>query len=161
MISFNKLRAVAPLCVVLLLLPAGGFEADNRKADKFYKLGAQAEARKDYDQALEYYEQAQKLDPKDAAYELAARRARFESSTAHVEAGNKLKKAGDLEKALAEFQKAFDVDPGSMIALQDMQQTKELLTEKQKLPAGEQPLTFGREGGEGEPGDDPVSSARA
>ncbi len=132
---------MAPLWVALLLLPAGGLEASNHKADKFYKLGTQAEARKDYDQALEYYEQAQKLDPKDAAYELAARRTRFESSTAHVEAGNNQRKAGDLEKALAEFQKAFDVNPGSMIALQDMQQTKELLTEKQKLPAGQQPLT--------------------
>ena len=46
---------------------------------------------------------------------------------AHVEAGNKLLKAGDLEQAFAEFQKAFAVDPGSMIALQNMQQVKELL----------------------------------
>ena len=44
-----------------------------------------------------------------------------------MEAGKKLQKAGDLEKALAEFQKAFALDPGSMIALQDMQQIKELL----------------------------------
>ncbi len=45
-------------------------------------------------------------------YELAARRARFESGTAHIEAGKKLQKAGDLEKALAEFQKAFDARSG-------------------------------------------------
>ena len=60
-----------------------------------------------------------------------------------MEAGKKLLKADDLEKALAEFQKAFATDPGSMIALQDMQQTKELLEQKQKglVPPGEKPLT--------------------
>src|ERR1700678_2217605 len=140
MIPFNKLRVMAPLCVALLLLPTGSLQAGNRKADKLFKLGVEAEARKEYDKALEYYGQALKIDPQDAAYELAARRARFESGTAHREAGNKLKKADDLEKALAEYQKAFNVDPGSMIALQDMQQTKELLAEKQKSP-GEKPLT--------------------
>jgi general secretion pathway protein D len=140
MIPFNKLRAMVPLCVALLLLPAGSLEAGNRKAEKLFKLGVLAESRKEYDKALEYYGQALKIDPQDAAYELAARRARFESGTAHIEAGNKLKKAEDLEKALGEYQKAFNVDPGSMIALQDMQQTKELLEEKQKSP-GEKPLT--------------------
>jgi general secretion pathway protein D len=140
MIPFNKLRVMAPLCVALLLLPSDSLQAGNRKADKLFKLGVEAEARKEYDKALEYYGQALKIDPQDAAYELAARRARFESGTAHIEAGNKLKKADDLEKALAEYQKAFNVDPGSMIALQDMQQTKELLAEKQKSP-GEKPLT--------------------
>ncbi len=143
MIPFNKLRALAPFCVALLLLPAGGLEAGNRKADKLFKLGEQAEARKDYDKALEYYEQALEIDPKETTYELAARRARFEAGEAHVEAGKKLLKAEDLEKALAEFQKAFAADPGSMIALQDMQQTKELLEQKQKglVPPGEKPLT--------------------
>src|SRR6202522_699663 len=140
MIPFNKLRVMAPLCVALLLLPTGSLQAGNRKADKLFKLGVEAEARKEYDKALEYYGQALKIDPQDAAYELAARRARFESGTAHREAGNKLKKADDLEKALAEYQKAFNVDPGSMIALQDMQQTKELLDEKRKSP-GYEPLT--------------------
>jgi general secretion pathway protein D len=143
MIVFNKLRVLAVFCAVWLVIPAGSLEASTRKGDKLLKLGAQAEARKEYDKALEYYEQALKEDPKDPAYELAARRARFESGTAHIDAGNKLQKADDLEKALAEYQKAFAADPGSMIALQDMQQTKELLEQKQKglVPAGEKPLT--------------------
>ena len=33
---------MAPLFVVLLLLPSGSLEAGNRKGDKFFKLGAQA-----------------------------------------------------------------------------------------------------------------------
>ena len=103
-------------------MPAGSLEASNRKGDKLLKLGVKAEALKEYDKALDYYEQALKTDPKETSYDLAARRARFESGTAHIEAGNKLQKAGDLEKALAEYQKAFNVDPGSMIALQNIQQ---------------------------------------
>jgi general secretion pathway protein D len=134
---------LAALCAVWLTIPAGSLEASTRKGDKLLKLGAKAEALKDFDKALDYYQQAIKEDPKDPAYELSARRARFESGTAHIEAGNKLQKAGDLEKALAEYQKAFNVDPGSMVALQNVQQTKELVEQKQKglVPAGEKPLT--------------------
>jgi len=126
-----------------LMVPTGTLDASTRKGDKLLKLGSQAEARKEYDKALEYFQQAMKEDPKDPAYELAARRARFEAGTAHMEAGTKLQKAGDLEKALAEYQKAFNVDPGSMIALQDIQQAKELLDQKQRglVPPGEKPLT--------------------
>jgi general secretion pathway protein D len=143
MISFNRLRAIAPLCVALLFLPTQGLEARTRKGDKLFKLGTEAEGRKEYDKALEYYEEALKTDPQETIYELATRRARFESGQEHVKVGKKLLDASDLEKALAEFQKAFAADPGSMIALQDIQQTKELLEEKQKglVPPGEKPMT--------------------
>jgi general secretion pathway protein D len=143
MIPFNKLRVLAAFCSVWLMIPPGILDASTRKGDKLLKLGARAEARKEFDKALEYYQQALKEDPKEISYELAARRARFESGTAHMEAGNKLQKAGELENALAEFQKAFNVDPGSMVALQNIQQTKELLEQKAKglVPAGEKPLT--------------------
>lgn len=141
MICFNKLRALAPLGILILLLPSGSIQASTRKGDKFLKLGAQAEARKDYDQALDYYELAIKEDPKDPSYELSARRVRFQSGAVHIEAGKKLQKDGDLDKALAEFQKAFAVDPGSMVALQDMQETKQMIADKDKTPPGEKPLT--------------------
>src|SRR6202044_658127 len=106
----NKLRAVAPLFVALLLVSTSGLQARNRKGDKLFKLGVTAEAHKEFDKALEYFQQAEKEDPKEATYELAARRARFEAATAHVDAGNKALKAEELEKALAEFQKGFNTD---------------------------------------------------
>jgi general secretion pathway protein D len=143
MIPFNRLRVLAAFCALWLTVPTGSLEARTRKGDKAMKLGAQAEGRKEYDTALEYYQQALNEDPSDATYQLATRRVRFASGQAHVDAGNKLLKADEMEKALAEFQRAFAVDPGSMIALQNMQQTKELLEQKQKglVPAGERPLT--------------------
>jgi len=140
MLSFNKLRVIVPLCVALLFLPADGLEAKTRKGDKFYKLGVKAEAEKDYDKALDYFEKALATDPQETIYELAARRVRFESGQAHVQAGKKLLQTGDLEKALAEFQKAFAADPGSMVALQDINETKQLIEQKQKSP-GEKPMT--------------------
>ena len=129
--------------VVLVMIPPGGLQARTRKGDKLFKLGSDAEAHKEYDKALEYYQQALSTDPKETIYELATRRARFESGQEHVKVGKKLLDSGDLEKALAEFQKGFANDPGSMIALQDIQQTKELLEQKAKglVPAGEKPLT--------------------
>jgi general secretion pathway protein D len=130
-------------CAALLLLPVDGLQARTRKGDKLFKLGAEAEARKEYDKALEYYQQALGTDPQETIYELATRRARFEAGEQHVQAGKKLLEANDLENALAEFQKGFNADPGSMIALQDIQQTKELIEQKQKglAPPGEKPLT--------------------
>ncbi len=143
MISFNRLRALAPLCVALMLLPNDGLQARTRKGDKLFKLGTDAEGRKEYDKALEYFQEALKTDPQETIYELATRRVRFESGQEHVKSGKKLLDAGDLEKALAEFQKAFASDPGSMIALQDIQQTKDLLEQKAKglVPPGEKPMT--------------------
>ena len=103
MISFNRLRAITPLCVAILLLPTQGLQARTRKGDKLFKLGTEAEARKEFDKALEYYEEALKTDPQETIYELATRRARFESGQEHVKAGKKLLDASDLDKALAEF----------------------------------------------------------
>ena len=59
--------------------PPTAWRPATRKGDKLYKLGVQAEAHKEYDKALEYFQQAQKEDPKEPTYELATRRARFES----------------------------------------------------------------------------------
>ncbi|HTC36939.1 MAG TPA: hypothetical protein VK724_26405 [Bryobacteraceae bacterium] len=134
---------MALLSATWLMFPAANLDASTRKGDKFLKLGTQAEARKEFDKALGYFQQAMKEDPKETSYQLAARRARFEAGQAHVDAAKKLQTAGDLEKAYAEYQKAFNVDPGSMIAFQNMQQVKELLDQKQKglLPPGEKPLT--------------------
>src|SRR3984885_14258083 len=143
MISLNQLRAIVPLCVALLFLPVDGLQAKNRKGDQFYKLGVKAEAQKDYDKALDYFQKALAADPQEVIYELAARRVRFESGQQHVLAGKKLLETSDLEKALAEFQKAFAADPGSMISFQYIQQTKDMLDQKAKglVKPGEKPLT--------------------
>ncbi len=128
------------VCVALVFAPVDGLQAKNRKGDRYYKLGVQAEARKQYDVALEYFKKALDADPQETTYELATRRARFEAGQMHIDNGNKLQHAQELEQALAEFQKAFAADPGSMIALQDIDETKKLIVQKQKNP-NETPIT--------------------
>ncbi|MBZ5610659.1 MAG: tetratricopeptide repeat protein [Acidobacteriia bacterium] len=128
---------------LLLVVPANTLEARTRKGDKLVKLARDAEALKQYDKALDYYEQALSQDPQDPGYQLGSRRLRFQASQEHVDAGVKLRKDGKLDQALAEFQRAFSIDPGSAVALQEIQQTKEALDQVTKgaVRPGETPLT--------------------
>ncbi len=128
---------------LLLVVPANTLEAHTRKGDKLVKLAREAEALKRYDQALDYYEQALSQDPQDPSYQLGARRLRFQASQAHVDMGEKLRKEGKLEEALAEFQRAFNIDPGSAVALQEIQQTTEALDQVRRgaVPPGQTPMT--------------------
>ncbi len=143
MIASNRLRGLAILTAALLLRPVSSLDARTRQGDKYLKLGQQAEARKDYDKAVEYYDKAVHEDPQDAAYQMGSRRAHFEASQVHVQEGLKLKKAGELEKALVEYQKAFATDPSSTIALQELKETTTMLDEKKRgnLKPGEVPLS--------------------
>src|SRR5947209_8390069 len=127
MIHGNKLRALVWVSTAFLMMPSSDLFGRTRKGDKFLKLARAAEDRKDYDTALDYYNQALSQDPSDASYELGMRRVRFQAGEVHVSAGQKLRDAGKLEQALTEFQKAFATDPSSPIALQEIKRTMEML----------------------------------
>lgn len=139
----NQLRVIAGLASFLLLIPPADLEARTRKGDKYLKLARLAEARKDYEQALDLYNQALSTDPSDAAYELGMRRARFQAGEQHVLAGQKLREGGKVQEALVEFEKAFAIDPSSAIALQEIKRTTEMIDRDKKgaVPPGEAALT--------------------
>jgi tetratricopeptide (TPR) repeat protein len=84
-----------------------------------FNEGKKAEAIKDYDTAVVHYERALKANPTNVEYQLKADRMRFESGQYHVDQGHKLSNKGDLQMALAEFQKAMMIDPSSPIAQQE------------------------------------------
>ena len=125
-------RAVVSGLVLALLLTASA-EAGGRKAKKFYNQGRRAELVKDYDQALELYEQAFAENPVDQRYELAARRMRFVAGQAHVDRGHRLRRQGQLEEALTEFQRALEIDPASSVAAQESKRTVEMIERREKL----------------------------
>jgi general secretion pathway protein D len=119
------MRILAAAGVILLVAGAG--QAGTRKADKLMAQGKKAEQAKKWDEALDLYEKALADDPGDPGYQLAVRRVRFQAAQKHVDAGQQLRVQGDLDKALAEFQKAYAIDPGSMIAEQELRRTAEMI----------------------------------
>ena len=122
-------RAAALLLVLALTLPA---VAD--KAKSIFKQGEDAEARQNYEQAYDYYKQAFDLKPKDLAYRAAYERLRFLAGASHVHRGQLLRSAGKLDEALAEFQKAEEIDPASAIAEQEAKHTQIMIDKAKSGP---------------------------
>ncbi|HEX2714201.1 MAG TPA: hypothetical protein VHM88_18565 [Candidatus Acidoferrales bacterium] len=100
------------------------------KGNQEYKAGRQAEALQDYDTALLHYERALKGDPLNSEYKLKAARIRFEAGQAHIRQGQKLRDKGELQLALAEFEKALAIDTSSAIAEQETRHTLEMIAAK-------------------------------
>lgn len=111
----------------LVLLSPGSLEARNRKGDRFLKDGRAAEAKEDWDTALELYIEAVDQDPTDVSYVLSMRKARFQAGQKHVDAGEKLRLQGKLPEAMQEFQRALIADPSSAIAIQQMKRLQDLM----------------------------------
>ena len=119
------LRPIATLALVAVLaLPLA---ARTRAGDKLFKQGQDAEALKNWDAAVDFYKQAFDEDPRDTGYEIAMRRAMFNSGEEHVKMGRDYRAEGNLTGAIAEFQRAIQIDPSSPIAVQELEQTQSML----------------------------------
>jgi general secretion pathway protein D len=119
-------RVIRSAAMVLLLLAVTlAIAAD--KAKSLYNKGKDSEARQNYEQAYDYYKQAYDLKPGDLTYRSAFERLRFLAGASHVHRGQLLREAGQLDAALAEFQKAIDIDPSSAIAQQEIKHTKQMI----------------------------------
>jgi general secretion pathway protein D len=124
--------------VALLAMPLG---ARTKKGDKYLKEGEKAEARKDYDSALTYYDQALEEDSRDPGYMLADQRTRGRAAEQHISQGKKLLQQQKLNEAMVQFQKALLTDPSSQIALQEIAESERMLKEQARLPLGTPILT--------------------
>ena len=120
----DKLKCMALIAAVLLMAGCPRGKAE-------FNAGKEAEAIQDYDTALIHYQQALQADPTNSEYKMKSMRLRFEAAQHHVEIGHKLRDGGDLQLALAEFQKAAMIDPASAIAKQEIQNTMDTLTQRQ------------------------------
>ena len=114
------------LRVTLLACAVAGFSGCPHGSNE-YVQGKKAEALQDYDTALIHYNRALTADPNNPEYKLKATRLRYEAGQYHVEQGIKLRQKGDLQMALAQFQKAMMIDPASPIAQQEAQSTLETI----------------------------------
>jgi general secretion pathway protein D len=122
-----KPKHLFAIFLTIFMLLVSGVEAKTRRGDKLLKEGQAAEARGDWDKALDLYEKAVDTDPGDIAYLVPMRKARFEAGQVHVKAGQKLRTDGKLEEAVQEFQKALIADPSSAIALQEIKRIQDML----------------------------------
>ncbi len=147
MSDFNRLVTV--LVSVLLIGPAMPLEARTRKGDKFLAQGRVHEEKKEWDAALEEYEKALSEDPMDLQYQMAAQKTRFQAGQKHVDEGMRIRTLGQLGEALLEFQKAYQINPGSAVAEQEILRTQEMIERERKRveetgkesPPGERGLT--------------------
>ena len=131
--KINRLAAIAAVCLMVASLPVA--MAGTRKGDSLQVQGSRAEAARDYDKALDFYEQAVALDPTDTSYLLSLRRIRFATAQMHVDRGQKLRAGGNLEESLVEFQRAFTIDPASAIAEQELRRSNQMIEREKKRKA--------------------------
>jgi general secretion pathway protein D len=117
----------AVLCVCLALFAAGC-----PKGQTEYAQGRKAETIADYDAALTYYQQALKADPNNANLKIKVNQIRFEASELHIKQGLEMRRKGDLQGALAEFQRAGVIDPSSPIAEQELRRTAAMISDKNR-----------------------------
>ncbi len=131
---FNKL---GPLCAVacMLMTATGQMEAHTKKGDKLLKDAQKAEADKNWDAALNLYDQALETDPTDANYLLSDQRIHSKVAAQRLANGRELRKDQKLDAALLQFQKAYLADPGSQITLQEIRATTAMIKERTKVPA--------------------------
>jgi general secretion pathway protein D len=121
--------AAVVLLVVLAILPAIG-----DKAKSIYEKGQDAEARQNYEVAYEFYKQAYDLKPKDLRYRASYERMRFRASASMVHRGQILRDQGKVQEALAEFQKAVQIDPSLFIAQQELKRTLQMINDASNPP---------------------------
>jgi general secretion pathway protein D len=118
----------ATLYICLALLAAGCPKHGKNE----YSQGRKAEEISDYDAALTFYQQALKADPNNANLKIKVDQIRFEASNYHIKLGLEMRKKGDLQGALAEFQRAGVVDPSSPIAEQELRRTAAMISDKNR-----------------------------
>jgi general secretion pathway protein D len=120
------------LSVLAVTLPAA---AD--KAKSLFEQGREADARQNYEAAFDAYKQAYELKPKDLKYRAAMERSKFHAAAAMVHKGQLLRDQGNLDEAMAQFQKAAATDPSNSMAQQEIRRTQRMMeAPKGAVPQG-------------------------
>ena len=94
-------------------------------ASSDFKRGQAAEAREDYDTAVDLYQKAIAKAPRDLTYTSALYRVRVSASGMHMTKGRRLLAAGDEQGALTEFLHAAEIDPANESAQQEIAKVRQ------------------------------------
>ena len=127
----SAVRLMPFALMVTCAVGLGTGHAHGQSAKTWDKRGEAAELHEDFDTAYEDYKKAFQLNPKDMRYKAHYENMVFRAAVAHVDRGRVLKQSGDYAGALAEFTRAYQIDPGNQAAQQEI----ELLQKAQATPA--------------------------
>ena len=108
------------LAAILAVFGLSSVRLAAESAGSLFKRGESAEARQDYDAALDFYQKANIKAPRDITYRTALYRVRTTASAMHLSKGHKLLDGGDEQGALVEFLHAAEIDPGNEAAQQEI-----------------------------------------
>jgi general secretion pathway protein D len=125
------MRRLMRQALLLSLVAAATLPVFADKAKDLYAKGQDAEARQQYEAAYDLFKQAYELKPKDLRYRAAFEHVRFEAAATISHRGQKLRDDGNLDEAVAEFQKALAIDPSLFIAQQELTRTLKMISDKQ------------------------------
>ncbi len=127
---FKHLTAV--VASVAMVAPMAPLEAKTKQGDKYLAEGRIQQAKKNWDAALELYQQALTEDPAEIVYQMAVDKVRFQAGQAHVDQGLKIRAQGQLGEALLQFQKAALINPASEVAKQELELTRQMIEREKK-----------------------------
>jgi general secretion pathway protein D len=119
LLSQSFLR-IAVLALLALTTSLAVTPARAQSARTWNKRAETAELHEDWDTAYEDYRQAHLKAPADLRYKTRSERMRFLAAASHVDRGRVLKQSGDVQGALAEFQRALTIDPSNNTAQQEI-----------------------------------------
>jgi general secretion pathway protein D len=115
-----------------ILVTALGMPAYADRGNDAYKRGVRAEHQGDFDAASAYYKQACTFTPSNPRYLSAYTRIRFNAAEQHVHSGQLLRNTGALTEALAQFQRAVEIDTSSFIAQQELRRTADMIRRQER-----------------------------
>jgi len=136
--ALSRSRVWIALFALLTVSSLSSVPLRAESAGSLFKHGEAAEAREDYDTALDFYQKALAKAPNDLSYKTALYRVRVNASGAHMVKGRKLLGGGDDQGALAEFLHAAEIDPSNEAAEQEI--TKLRIKNGEMAPQGESSL---------------------
>ena len=86
-----------------------------------YRLGTQAEMNKKWDEAIQYYEKASLVNPKEYVYRLALDRAKISAGLYHLQEARRNSALGKKEEAKAAYAKAVFYNPRDTAIVKEVQ----------------------------------------
>ncbi len=136
----SKARSVAGVMALVVTAVMAG--ATGCVTQRLGKLGAQEEARGNYDQAVLAYAKLVAMDPTIERWRIALERSKLRSSQVHFEKAKEFRENGQLELAIGELQQVVTLDPANQYAQTELEKalldwqkerSQETLTELERM----------------------------